>query len=107
MRGSAVTEFAPSCSSYHVASPYGIVSFLRNSPFQDERENGFQRVCIGQFHSLLARSRPFNQTGHLALRAKWIYSTFQNSIPWIFGNYLIYYPVGGSGEGPLNVQRHR
>ena len=44
--------------------------------------------------AVLARSRLFNQIGHLALRAKWLYSTFRNSLPWTFWELPNVLPCG-------------
>ena len=44
---------------------------------------------------LKTRMHPLSQTQHELV--------FKNQPLGLFGNYLIYYSVGGSGEGPLKV----
>jgi hypothetical protein len=47
-------------------------------------------------HELVFKNQP-PLPGGLPKKNFWEFDT------WLFGNYLIYYSVGGSGEGPLKV----
>ena len=60
---------------------------------------------------VLAKFRRFNQTGHPPCQGGWPGGVAKSEVLGIryrglFGNYLIYYRVGGSGEGPLNFFAH-